>query len=948
MKIDIEKQLELIEQILDWTNKYKESALPIMNTLKTYRRRLNKIKYALEENCSAAAYGESQVGKSYLMSSLLSSANKPLSISVGNKEYSFIDEINPSGSSNTKRESTGIITRFTINCENPSMKEYIKIRTLSIVDIILFLSDSYYKDVKIDTKKSLSLNNINELLENLLEKIVNISHEQYYVTEDDIVDIQDYFRLSIGNQASSVIHSDFFSRLSDNIKHIRVDNWGKVFALLWNKNDEISNLFSHLINEYSKLEFVGEAYIPFEAVLREKHTLLDISWIDTIFEEKNNSITNNYITVYNLKGKILCENFLKSYLSVLTAELYFILPDDILENKSRSFLKQLDLLDFPGARRRESIHEENIGAELGKILKRGKVSYLFNKYSDSLRINTLLFCQHNDQNSESEIGETINKWITENIGRTAEERTKHIINTNNISPFFLIATKFNIELKWTNEKSEKKELLIKRWEDRFDKLKEEVIKTNTYKWFDNWIIAKENINELNSNFFRSIYLLRDFFWSRDQHIYEGYKEGISKESREIVPPNYKNYRIDLRESFLNFSFVKKHFLNPSIAWEESAGLNKDGSMPIICSLNKIAPQLDEARRTKYQEEIISIKDSILNIIEEFYIPDDPQLKIESVKRISGGLRMNLDFSFGKDSSTFGNIVNFLMINPTEIRDIITKILKNYTEVPQEISVINIIRAKAGINPSAKYEENKKLLCKYYHSDYESIKRELSKENITIEDIIRNTAEISTTKADIIVSRIIDYWENYLSQISIRKINEYVYPADNIIIMLKNLFDILGMKQTILEKVEDYLENYDIDFAPNVIADSISLLLNDFSSSLGYSFMKEKDIVEIKNKSKNFQFEINIDNKKSIQVSDSLSEIFSALDNSANILKKQNINENDIRVLRKIPLYDNFWNWEYYLQMGLILTSDIPNCNPEANTIIGDIINKNKKLQFSKR
>lgn len=36
------------------------------DVFKEYRRKIRRILSALEENCSAAAYGESQVGKSYL------------------------------------------------------------------------------------------------------------------------------------------------------------------------------------------------------------------------------------------------------------------------------------------------------------------------------------------------------------------------------------------------------------------------------------------------------------------------------------------------------------------------------------------------------------------------------------------------------------------------------------------------------------------------------------------------------------------------------------------------------------------------------------------------------------------------------------------------------------------------------------------------------------------
>ena len=81
--------------------------------LVNYRRKLNKKKYALEENPAAAIYGASQMGKSYLVSNLLSEKGAPFTVIDGEgKSYVFLDEINPEGK---KKEATSIVTRFSTN-----------------------------------------------------------------------------------------------------------------------------------------------------------------------------------------------------------------------------------------------------------------------------------------------------------------------------------------------------------------------------------------------------------------------------------------------------------------------------------------------------------------------------------------------------------------------------------------------------------------------------------------------------------------------------------------------------------------------------------------------------------------------------------------------------------------------------------------------------------------
>lgn len=157
---DINSQIAVIERSIEWAKKFGKDSFPV-EELKEYRRTLRRIANSLEENCSAAAYGESQVGKSYLMSSLLSTADSPFVITNDGKEYSFIDALNPSGGNTSQTESTGVITRFTINNDNETMKDFVKIKNLSVSDLLMLLVDSYYNDLKLDSSKVLLHDAIN-------------------------------------------------------------------------------------------------------------------------------------------------------------------------------------------------------------------------------------------------------------------------------------------------------------------------------------------------------------------------------------------------------------------------------------------------------------------------------------------------------------------------------------------------------------------------------------------------------------------------------------------------------------------------------------------------------------------------------------------------------------------------------------------------------------------
>lgn len=249
---DIDKHLELIESSIAWAKEFKKDSFPV-TVFKEYRRKLRRIRSALEENCSAAAYGESQVGKSYLMSSLLSSANSPFVIQSGGRSYSFIDELNPSGGNNAKIESTGVITRFTIAKGDNAMSDYVKVRLLTVVDIILLIADSYYNDIKINPDTILKYDEINKALEGLSGLWNNKTKQQSEIIDDDIKDINDYIKDVIGNNAASVYQSNFCKIVAPVIQYVSYDKWVDIFSLLWNKNPEMSHLFSVLLTSTRNL-----------------------------------------------------------------------------------------------------------------------------------------------------------------------------------------------------------------------------------------------------------------------------------------------------------------------------------------------------------------------------------------------------------------------------------------------------------------------------------------------------------------------------------------------------------------------------------------------------------------------------------------------------------------------------------------------------------------------
>ena len=927
MKQDINSQIAVIERSIAWAKKFAKDSFPV-EELKEYRRTLRRIANSLEENCSVAAYGESQVGKSYLMSSLLSTADSPFVISNDGKEYSFIDALNPSGGNTSQTESTGVITRFTINNDNDTMKDFVKIKNLSVSDLLMLLVDSYYNDLKLDSSKVLLHDAINAELTKVQYLWASKSTPvQDALTEDDVKDICDYIGNVLGSNTVNITRSDFRKIVAPKIQFVSSENWVRVFGILWNNNEELSHLFSLLINEYKKINFETEVYVPFEAVLRDKGTLLKIEWLDSVCGIPHVSDTDVLTTdVYNAKGELLATAFNKSSLSALIAELTFVLPKQIANE--RRFLNKIDLLDFPGARSREKFKEQEISNVLPAILRRGKVAYLFNKYSRLLRISSVLFCHHNDQKSEPSLGDTINGWIEKNIGSTPEQRAENLARTNGISPLFLIATKFNKELKRTsNDFPNNTEMLSEHWK-RFKTVLPEIIRPAT--WFDNWV-TKGGI--FRSEAFQSIYMLRDFYWSMETRVFDGYDSRTkSPETNRHVDSDYPDFFNNLEHSFLTNDFVKRHFANPKKAWDEVSSLNSDGSKAIIRDLDSISDVLDAARREKYLKELKNIRDEILNKLIAYYEPEDKEENNIKTRTITGDIRLSLDLCIGTKPETFGRIIDRLMIPVSDIRKIAYDIVVLKTEVPVDFNEILFIRKQANINPSDDKDVNIQKLCNYYAREINELERIFSEKGFSVEDVISNECDVEATVADVVSNRILEYWGNFINK-QVSGIDKELPHSDDVAFMLQNLCKRLGVQRTIAEKIDNYSRVFPNTDLPNAIADYASLTLNNFVSSVGRSYMSDEDMETIRQKASSCNLEIDLSpeasdlNYKEISVYDAL-RAFDDAEDPANV---------SLQTLMKLPFWDNFQRWKNLLVIGLLYSADVSHCDPVANAEIKKII-----------
>lgn len=940
---NIDNQLEIIESSLEWADKYNKESFPTKK-FKEYRRIAKTIRYSLQNRCSIAAYGESQVGKSYLMSSLLSSSDSLFVIEHNGQKYSFVNEINPSGGNSTEIESTGVITRFTTKSSKSGTENLVRIQNLSIADLLMLTVDSYYNDVKINAKKSLTPEDINKELLSLRNKWKSRSNSQHILEEDDIRDIQEYMLEVIGVGASNVLNSNFFDTISENIKYIQTEEWPTIFNLLWNKNENFGRIFRTLLSEYRKLNFQTEIYVPFDAILRRNGTLMQIQWLDLVCGKTVDGIELPVLTtdVYNSENKLIASDFQKTYLSAFAAEIEIVLSPKIQE--SRQFLRQVDLLDFPGARNRLDKIEEDIDYtnDMPEMLRRGKVAYLFNKYVRTRRISSIMFCHHHSQ-KKANLGNTIKDWVEKTVGMTPAIRRKNLNDLNYISPLFIIATKFNKDLSKRGTEAPGK--LANHWE-RFTRVLPEII--GSAQWFENW-------QEDNGNFlpFQSIYPLRDYYWSscgpERSGLFDGYSDGTntpkSQETNLHAQDGYPDYFKDLYKSFIELPFVQKHFSSPEQTWKDVMEINKDGSEPIIRDINRISERLHNHRESICMKELQQIQREILNTLNGWYEPEDDESKNSKLKAITSKIRTRLYLSVAEKPEIFGKIIDSLMIEPEVFRKIARNIIVLRTETPRDFSAINFLRAHIGINPNDNKEINLGKLFDFFGvSSKEELEEEFSGKDYTIDNVIADEQEFCSTESDIITKHILKQWMEYLNG-TVQSLSKYIPFPEEIIMSFQTLLKKMGIKQRISENIAKYEKMFSVNERLNAIADYASLELNNFISTVGRKFMNPEHIEEIKKKAALCDISVDLSSEgiEPARTRQNLTDALEALDHSTDIMRQPSYNAADMEILRRLPLWDNFQRWQNLLMIGMILSSGVSDRDPKENHAVKEIIDRTTSL-----
>lgn len=968
----IDKDILHINRMIEWSNVFlkDESKRKTRSQLVDSRRKLNRIKSALLVNPAASIFGESQVGKSYLVDCLLADDKGALKVYDGEgREYDFINEINPVGGG---KEATAIVTRFTTrNFENMDKAYPVEANLLSAKDLLLVIVDSYFNELK-QQKFCTS--------EDLMEKIADLKADYMSapiiknnaLTEDDLYDIKEYFEggnnFSTGfNEAVVIVKSGFFEELGVLIEKIPWTDWASVFSILWNENPMFTGIFERILKALHSLHFENKVSVKMDAVLRIKGTVLDVERIRELFGE-NTAEKDSFEKNMVVKTSSGIVNIGKSEFCAITSELVFRVKNELEHTKS--FLKQLDLLDFPGARSRnvflikEDYNEQLLEGEFNKtdLVLRGKVAYLFNLYASNYYISNMLFCHHEKQSEVKTLSELLTKWVYSAIGNTVEERSRFMQDAK-VSPLFIVGTKFNLDMvKDTNDDTAKDSqtrlsLYNERWNRRFSSTLSSVVQnTGESHWFNQW--TKDGA-------FNNMYLLRSFEFSDRGGIFSGYlkeekrnEDGMDRIDKVInldengdkigeidYAPGYELFLKELKKSFVNYHFIKKHFNNPEKSWDEAATLRKDGSEWIIENLTLASQGTLYSRNESFKRQLEGYEKTLVDIMNRYFHDDNADLLIQKAKEKAGKIEFQLDKLFGTDRLFFSQFIAQMLIPESAVHDLLLESINDIMMVEDtDTSAYFAIRDRAKIDPTLSKDENiERIRLAYNFNTTQDVLNYCESQSLSIDELLkpRVTRNFATIITDVVVN---EWFNRYLTPEHYADFIERGFSKESLEDLLTNMQILFKHELNIEELISNTLRRYvlnpsSLDMMVEMLADISSEMINRFVNDMGYSYYSRdrwSNIVKSNDESKlDLNLDKNILDPEKSSDHQTIEKVFHVLDNLDEVVNQVPL---DTEKIKFIPNYSSFVRWTSLMKISFIAACKIPVYDRLANDELRGIIN----------
>ena len=613
---------------------------------------------------------------------------------------------------------------------------------------------------------------------------------------------------------------------------------------------------------------------------------------------------------------------------------------------SRDILKDNDLLDFPGAK---SYENNNVGALsqpdiYRSVYLRGKVSYLFNKYSEAKLINVLMYCHDAEDRNVATVWEILEKWVEAYIGATPEERADKIaMFPEKLAPLFYVATKFNIDMVYNKEQDNAylRGTIDTRWNGRFDNIvTHKCFGGSNVKWYKNW--TAEN------NPFNNSYLLRDFKYSDanggHSNLYEGYDQTHEEPEQKLLLT--REYYSLLRTSFCENSTVKKLFKDPELSWDVAASIRNDGSLRIIEQLSKVAQVLWDVRLSDFSRDVRKIMTAVYSTISTEYVPNDQEAILKQHFETAKQVITHMDAACNQDGYYFGHFIKNLQLTEALVKDEIRNLISSgqLNDGTNDNRDDSVIRESLGKKLAKCKNDDERWDVVVHEGAFRS--REEAEEfyknkGINMEKIFSGQVRKKINSV-IIADDVFEKWcDRVLSANMISSLTADGKAIDPGVVtaFIKNMLDkslqVFHLPDIMADKITEFTNVINTaNINQSLVADILSSIISDYVVDLGYSMLdkdQKENLLAIRQKYEDdwrpvtdYAGKV----RRSIYDNDELAALF-------NINTSQSSGSG---VLSK-SFCESYDTWKEYMFISFVSNIAPADCNPEANNALKSLMDK---------
>ena len=592
-------------------------------------RRANRIfkgcgRAAARKMC-AGVFGPSQAGKSYLVSTLAGNAERKLWTDMDGTAYDFLTDINPAGG----KESTGLVTRFTLTPGQAPAGFPVMIRLLTPTDVVKILTNTYFSDAKHmeepDREAALAV------LDKLQARAGGAPTGG--ISEDDVEDLQEYIHKYFNDKprAQQVLGKPFWERVVPLIPRLSDDDRAELFGIIWDGIGEFTHLYREMAGLLRRMDFSAEAFCPVSALVPRASSIIDVEALAGISDGSGGDID-----VRLPNGKTVSAP--KTYMAALTAELVIGMRE-----KPAEFFEHTDLLDFPGYRSREIFPNlaENVKDPKNQELcfLRGKVEYLFQRYCAERELTSLLLCIGPSVLEVKGLSSAVDDWVKSTHGETAQARA------GKENALFFILSKSDLEFENKAGVTD----VSDRWDIRIES---SLIKSFAQhsNWPDKWT---------DTGAFKNIFLMRN------TTIKLALFDHDASGNETALRPTEVDYVNQFEKAFLQSARVANYCGNPKDVWTSFITPNDGGISYIRRRLDPICkPELKRAQiRTSLDETAVRL----VARLRPYWRTDDTEEERKQKEVLAKNLATSLLTM--AQNQRFGRFMRRLMIRDESIYDL---------------------------------------------------------------------------------------------------------------------------------------------------------------------------------------------------------------------------------------------------------------------------------------